>query len=160
MIGLRLSEGKVNNLKYRWPEGAAMAKEVLQEAAAIEPSYIHIAAESGHWQRDCLYMDGTSFTGLARSITGLPVIANGGLSDLSMAEEVLSNGHADLLAIGKAALADPHWPRHTLNGHPVTPFHPRMIKPSATIAHTRQVRDADHNLTNRTGLDLSSLPLK
>ncbi len=87
-----------------------MAKEVLQEAAAIQPSYIHIASESSHWQRDCLYADGTSFTGLARSITGLPVIANGGLSDLSMAKEVLSNGHADLLAIGKAALADPHWP--------------------------------------------------
>jgi len=141
LIGLRLSEGKVNNLKYRWPEGAAMAREVLREVTDIQPAYTHIAAESGHWQRDCLYTDGTSFTGLARSITGLPVIANGGLSDLSMAEEVLRNGHADLLAIGKAALADPHWPLHTLNGHAVRPFHPRMIRPSATIAHTREMRD-------------------
>lgn len=141
LVGLRLSEGKVNNLLYRWPEGAVMARKVLQEVAAIQPSYIHIAAETGHWKRECLYADGTSFSGLARSITGLPVIANGGLSDLDIADEVLSNGHADLLAIGKAALADPHWPRHILNGKTIRPFHPRLIKPSATIAHTNSMRD-------------------
>lgn len=141
LVGLRLSEGKVNNLLYRWPEGAAMAREVLEEVKALQPSYIHIAAETGHWKRECLYADGTSFSGLARSITGLPVIANGGLHDLDIAEEVLSNGHADLLAIGKAALADPHWPRHILSGKTVKAFHSSLIKPSASITHTKRMRD-------------------
>lgn len=139
LVGLRLSEGKVNNLKYRWSEGSAIARQVLQEAAGLQLSYIHIAAESGHWERDCLYDDGTSFSGLARSIAGIPVIANGGLHDLTMSETVIGNCHADLIAIGKAALADPCWPGNILRGKAVTSFHPRLIKPSAAIAHTAKM---------------------
>jgi len=109
IVGLRLSEGKVNDLSYRWPEGAVMAREVLEQVKLAEPTYVHIAAEHGDWRRDCLYEDGSSYGGLARMITGRPVVVNGGLHRLDIGEEVL-RGHGDILALGKAALADPFWP--------------------------------------------------
>jgi 2,4-dienoyl-CoA reductase-like NADH-dependent reductase (Old Yellow Enzyme family) len=133
VIGLRLSEGKVNNLFYRWPEGATMAKEFLAEVKKITPTYIHIAAESGNWKRDCLFSDGTSFSGLAKSIVEVPVIANGGLDNLEMADEVLQGNHADLISLGKAALADANWPERIRNGEPISPFYPQLIKPSAAM---------------------------
>ncbi len=141
IVGLRLSEGKVNNLFYRWQEGPAMAKAILAEVNRTRPDYIHIASESGNWQRDCTYADGSSLTGLARQITGLPVIANGGLHRLAMSEHVLSLGHADLLAIGSAALADPEWPSKVAKGMEPLPFHSGLIKPSATIEHTNRMRN-------------------
>jgi 2,4-dienoyl-CoA reductase-like NADH-dependent reductase (Old Yellow Enzyme family) len=140
IIGLRLSEGKVNNLFYRWPEGSDMAKAILGEAQKTKPDYLHIAAESGNWQRDCTYSDGTSFTGLARQILGIPVIANGGLHQLEVAEKVLLEGHADLLALGTAALADPAWPRKMAAGVEVIRFRRELIKPLATIEHAWQVQ--------------------
>jgi 2,4-dienoyl-CoA reductase-like NADH-dependent reductase (Old Yellow Enzyme family) len=139
MIGLRLSEGKVNNLSYRWPEGAAMAREILTEVAKAHPDYVHIAAESGNWERDCLYPDGTSFTSLAKQLTGVPVIANGGLHHPAMAKRVLEAGHGDLIALGKAALANPDWPVRIARGESTIAFHAGMIKPSASIEHTKQV---------------------
>jgi 2,4-dienoyl-CoA reductase-like NADH-dependent reductase (Old Yellow Enzyme family) len=139
VIGLRLSEGKVNNLRYRWPEGAAMAREVLTEAAKVPLDYIHIAAETGDWTREAMYADGSSFTGLAKQITGLPVIANGGLHQPELAKQVLEEGHGDILAIGKAAIANPDWPLRMQRGESIVPFHPAMIKPSANIEHTWKV---------------------
>ncbi|KAA2240577.1 NADH:flavin oxidoreductase [Chitinophaga agrisoli] len=139
IIGLRLSEGKVNNLRYRWPQGPAAARELLTAVAATPPDYIHIAAESGNWERDCMYMDGTSFTSLAKQIVGVPVIANGGLHEPAQAAKVLEQDHADLLALGKAALCNPDWPQRIRDGLPTVSFHPGMIKPSAAITHTRQV---------------------
>jgi 2,4-dienoyl-CoA reductase-like NADH-dependent reductase (Old Yellow Enzyme family) len=133
IIGLRLSEGKVNNLFYRWPEGATMAKELLAEVKKAAPTYIHIAAESGNWKRDCLFANGTSFSGLAKSIAEVPVIANGGLDNLEMADEVLEGNHADLISLGKAALADAHWPERIRNDEPISSFYPQLIKPSAAI---------------------------
>jgi 2,4-dienoyl-CoA reductase-like NADH-dependent reductase (Old Yellow Enzyme family) len=146
IIGLRLSEGKVNDLYYRWPEGPVMANLILQQVKKAQPDYVHIAAESGNWQRDCTYADGSSFTGLAKSITGLPVIANGGLDDVAMASHVLETNQADLLAIGKAALADPCWPLKIQNNQPVIPFIPEFIKPSAGIEHTNAMRSLAKNL--------------
>jgi 2,4-dienoyl-CoA reductase-like NADH-dependent reductase (Old Yellow Enzyme family) len=139
IIGLRLSEGKVNNLHYRWQDGAATASAILAEVTAVKPDYVHIAAEGGNWAAETTYPDGTSYTGLAKQITGVPVIANGGLHQAELARQVLEEGHADLLAIGKAAMANPDLPLRIQGGESIIPFHPRMIKPNANIEHTWKV---------------------
>lgn len=139
-IGLRLSEGKVNNLRFRWKEGSDKARQVLLEAKKLKPSYIHIAAESGNWERDCMYDDGTSFTGLAREIVQVPVIANGGLHDLSTSGKLIAQGHGDLIAIGKAALADPSWLAKTARGEEAIAFHPDMIRHDASLKTSEVIR--------------------
>lgn len=41
--------------------------------------------------------------------TGIPVITCGLLSSYDLAEEVIANGRADFIAIGRGLLANPHW---------------------------------------------------
>ncbi|WP_298731918.1 NADH:flavin oxidoreductase [uncultured Chitinophaga sp.] len=139
IIGLRLSEGKVNNLHYRWADGPVTAKTILSEVATVKPDYIHIAAEAGNWAAEATYPDGSSYTGLAKQLTGVPVIANGGLHQPKLARQVLEEGHADLIAIGKAAMANPDFPLRVQRGESIIPFHPHMIKPHANIEHTWKV---------------------
>jgi len=126
IIGLRLSEAKVNNLSYRWAEGAARARLLLKEVKKSFPDYIHIASEGGPWHKACVYHDGSSFTGLAKEIVQVPVIANGGLHDLQLSRKILEENQGDLISIGKAALSDPHWPLKILHGKRPKEFVPQL----------------------------------
>ncbi|WP_222852171.1 NADH:flavin oxidoreductase [Olivibacter sp. SDN3] len=136
LIGLRLSESKVNDLTYRWPEGVAFAKELFKEVATADLSYIHIAAEGGNWERECLYTDGISSSSIAAELTQLPIIINGGLHDLAKAERIVNSGHGHLIAIGKAAIGDPEWVNKIKCGIPPNPFKKAMITPYFTLANT------------------------
>ena len=48
----------------------------------------------------------------------VPVIATGGITTPAFAEEILKAGKADLIALGRPALADPHWARKIEEGRP------------------------------------------
>jgi 2,4-dienoyl-CoA reductase-like NADH-dependent reductase (Old Yellow Enzyme family) len=139
IVGIRVSESKVNDLTYRWPGGSETATEIFQVLSEIKPGYLHIAAEGGRWDRECLYPDGLSSTGIAKKLTGVPVIANGGMHDVKLAESLISSDQADLISIGRAAIASPDWPRLIEAGEQVIPFFKDLIKPSLTLSHTRKV---------------------
>ncbi|MBC6112924.1 tRNA-dihydrouridine synthase [Pedobacter fastidiosus] len=139
IVGLRVSEGKVNNLTYRWANGIETAKELAKEIKASLPDFVHVAVQTGEWERDSFYGDGISLASVMRKVTGLPVIANGGFHNLCQAESALNNNHADLLAIGKAALADPNWVVKTFNDLHTIPFHQDMLWPEANITHTQKI---------------------
>lgn len=141
IVGIRVSESKVNDLTYRWPGGAETARRIFEVLAEIEPDYVHIAAEGGRWERECLYPGGLSSNSIAKSILRSPVIANGGMHDVTLAETLLNSGAADLVSIGRAAIASPDWPKRVAAGEPVVPFFKELIKPSLTLAHTRRVRE-------------------
>jgi 2,4-dienoyl-CoA reductase-like NADH-dependent reductase (Old Yellow Enzyme family) len=47
-----------------------------------------------------------------RRETGLPTAAVGLLHSPDMCEEVIANGRADLVVLGRTLLADPYWPLH------------------------------------------------
>lgn len=52
---------------------------------------------------------------LARTVkdaVAIPVIAVGMINDPHQAERILEDGHADAIAIARAALWDPRWPWH------------------------------------------------
>lgn len=136
IIGIRFSEGKVNNLSYRWPGGADTAVAVFEEIAVIKADYIHIAAEGGNWARECAYGEDRSSNQIAKRLTGSVVIANGGLHDVPTIERLLEGGHADLAAIGKAAIANPNWPQLIQQNMATVPFAPGMISPSANLDNT------------------------
>jgi 2,4-dienoyl-CoA reductase-like NADH-dependent reductase (Old Yellow Enzyme family) len=123
VVGLRLSEAKVNNLTYRWPGGAAHARQLLMALEKTKPDYLHVASEGGPWDLMCTYSDGSSLTSLAKQILQIPVVANGGLHDLTRSRIVLDGNHADLISIGKAALGDPHWLGKLQHGKKPIPFH-------------------------------------
>ena len=139
IVGLRVSEGKVNDLTYRWAEGIETAKELAAEIKMSKPDFVHVAVQTGEWERDSFYGEGISLASVIRQATAIPVIANGGFHNLDKAEIALKDNHATLIAIGKAALADPHWVMKTMNGLPLIPFHREMLWPEATLSHTRKI---------------------
>jgi 2,4-dienoyl-CoA reductase-like NADH-dependent reductase (Old Yellow Enzyme family) len=144
IIGIRLSESKVNDLTYRWRGGSQMANAIFKNLQDVKPGYFHLAAEGGNWARECMYDDGTSSNSIAKQITGVPIIANGGLHQLEIANELLNNNHADLVAIGRAAIANPDWPNLIKQRKEPIPFIKDLIKPSLTLTHTKSVQQRIH----------------
>lgn len=122
IVGLRISEGKVNNLTYRWENGANTARAILNHIREWDISYLHVAAEHFGWENECQYEDGSSLTGLAREILTCPVIANGKLHNLKLSQFLLNESLADFFAIGKFALSNPDFPKKVFLGKDLTPF--------------------------------------
>ncbi|MCZ6837261.1 MAG: NADH:flavin oxidoreductase, partial [Planctomycetota bacterium] len=135
IVGVRLSEAKVNDFEYRWPGGQDEAATIFSTLASAGASYLHLAGE-GRGFRDAIGNATEPFTTLARRLTGLSVIANGGLGDPSFADEVIRDGHADLVAIGQTALSNPDWPTRIERGTTIAPFHREMLSPSAAIENS------------------------
>ncbi|MEE8449870.1 MAG: FAD-dependent oxidoreductase [Thermodesulfobacteriota bacterium] len=52
-----------------------------------------------------------------KQAVSLPVIASGGINDLLLAEETLSQGKADMVSLGRPMIADPHLPRKAKQGN-------------------------------------------
>lgn len=138
IVGIRLSESKVNDLTYRWPNAAETAVELFTVLKDLDASYYHLAAEGGNWTRECLYANGSSSSGIAKAITGKPIIANGGLHQRTFAESLLNSNHADFISIGRAAIASPNWPNLIASGKNPLPFFKELIKPSLTLAHAQR----------------------
>jgi 2,4-dienoyl-CoA reductase-like NADH-dependent reductase (Old Yellow Enzyme family) len=133
IIGLRISEGKVNHLKYRWEGGSETARAILAEISHIPIDYLHVAAEHQGWLDETRYADGSSLSGLAKEMLDVPVIANGKLEDLALAQHLLDTDQADFLAIGKAALANPDFVKRVRNHEALVPFDPRTLFPNPSL---------------------------
>ena len=50
-----------------------------------------------------------------RQETGIATAAVGLISSPEAAEEIIANGRADLVALGRILLFDPYWPLHAAN---------------------------------------------
>jgi len=141
-VGVRVSQTKVNDLKYSWPGGDTDAKVVFGRLGEIGNIFIDIAAHLG-----CapVFDTDNSLAGLAKRYSGLTVIANGKLHDPAEAERALTQENVDFVALAKGALADPAWPRKIAAGNVPIAFDPGMVSPLATLSNTlawRQRRGA------------------
>ncbi|GGL23245.1 oxidoreductase [Nocardia jinanensis] len=136
LVGLRLSQTKVNDFDHRW-SGAAEAATIFRAVAAAGVDYLHLASEGRDWYDTAVLDTGETITRLARTITGLPVIANGGMHAPGLARTVLDDGHADLVALGRGALANPDWPRMIADGADPVEFDRAMLQPEVTLAQQR-----------------------
>ena len=132
-VGVRLSQTKVNDLAYRWPGGAEEAAAIFRAVADAGADYLHLASEGRDWLDTATLDSGATATGLAKSVTGLPVIANGGMHARDLALLVLLDDHADLISLGRGALADPDWPLRVADGRPLAEFDATMLKPDVTL---------------------------
>ncbi|SDR16501.1 tRNA-dihydrouridine synthase [Thermostaphylospora chromogena] len=136
-VGVRLSQTKVNDFVYRWPGGSHDARVIFTALADAGATYLHIASEGRDWIETARLDGDVTITGLARRVTGLPVIANGGMHDLRQAAQVLEDGHADVVSIGRGALANPDLPRRLAAGLSLEAFDHMMLQPMATLANAR-----------------------
>jgi 2,4-dienoyl-CoA reductase-like NADH-dependent reductase (Old Yellow Enzyme family) len=141
LVGVRLSQTKVNDFEYRWPGGRREAETIYTALADAGAGYLHIASEGRAFLETAVLDGGCTTTALARSTTGLPVIANGGMHDPRLAEQVLTDGHADLLAVARGALANPDLPLRLAAGTPLEPFDRSMLSPRVTLENVRRWRE-------------------
>jgi 2,4-dienoyl-CoA reductase-like NADH-dependent reductase (Old Yellow Enzyme family) len=135
LVGVRLSQAKVNDSHHRW-HNADEASEIFGTIAAAHPTYLHLAGEGRPWTESGRAADGTPLGELARRLTGLPVMVNGALHGIELIERVLRSGEADLVSIGRPALADPDWAHRIRQGQTPRPFDHGMITPAATVETT------------------------
>jgi 2,4-dienoyl-CoA reductase-like NADH-dependent reductase (Old Yellow Enzyme family) len=139
VVGIRLSQTKVNDIEYRW-DGVAEGRAIFEAVGASGVDYIHIASEDAAWGVTSFLDERTSITGLAREVTGLPVIANGGLHDVELVTRVLTERHADLVSLGAGAIANPDWPRRVAAGEPLESLDKGMLSPVVTLENTERWR--------------------
>ncbi|WP_436776219.1 DUF1989 domain-containing protein [Yinghuangia sp. YIM S09857] len=140
VVGVRLSQTKVNDFAHRWA-GAEEAEAIFRAVAGAGASYLHVASEGRDWIETATLDGGETITALARRVTGLPVIANGGMHDLDQARSLLEGGHADVLSLGRGALANPDLPHRVASGAPLEPFDHGILQPMANLENARQWRD-------------------
>ena len=150
-VGIRLSQTKVNDHVYRWPGGQGDAEIIFAAVRDAGAAYVHLASEGRDWWETArLEPNGLTITALARSITGLPVIANGGMHDAELAERVLRSGQADLVSLARGALANPDWPRRLAEGRSFCAFDHNLIHPSASLEHADMWSSAERRQTCAT----------
>jgi 2,4-dienoyl-CoA reductase-like NADH-dependent reductase (Old Yellow Enzyme family) len=137
-VGIRISQTKVNNFDYQWPGQEQDAKTIFLALKAVGPTYIHISTHKG---LEDVWKSGRHLADWAKEIWGGPTIACGGLHDPVHAENLLKEGKADFIAIGKGALADPEWPKKVSADITPTAFDPGMIKPYANLQNTLDWRE-------------------
>lgn len=117
VVGVRVSQGKVSDFDHKWAQGVEEAEIVFTELGATGIDYVHttefVAVEPAFED------DPRSLASLARQFSGATVIANGSLNTSADAHRTIEDGHADLVAIGKAALANRNWPQLVAAGAPV-----------------------------------------
>ncbi|GAB1511212.1 oxidoreductase [Actinophytocola sp. KF-1] len=143
VVGVRLSQTKVNDFTYRWPAGERDAETAYTALAAAGTDYLHVASEGRNWLDTARLAGGRTLTSVAREVTGLPVIANGGMHDTVLAERVLAEGHADLLSVARAALANPDLPRRVAKDVDLDRFDHGMLDPTVTLENVRRWREGE-----------------
>lgn len=130
-VGIRISQGKVNDFYHKWANGEEDARIVFTLLAESGVDFIHLT-EYEAWQPA---FDGNplSLVAIARKYAPeLTIIANGSLHNVNRAEDVMQAG-ADFIALGRGALANHDWPERVRNGLDTREFDSAILGPIADI---------------------------
>lgn len=130
-VGIRISQGKVSDYSHKWAGGAEEAKTIFAALATTGIDYIHTTEHRA--DAPAFGQEGDSLSSLAKQHTGLPVIANGSLDEPEAAAALIADGHADVIALGKAALATRDWPRRARNREDLDELDGSVFAPFADV---------------------------
>ena len=100
-------------------------------------AYLHVATTSAtimqvkgfvectHPSVPPLYIKPNTLVDLAEEVkqngAKIPVIATGGITDPAHAEEIIAQERADMVALGRTLIADPHWAKKARAGENIVP---------------------------------------
>ena len=130
-VGVRISQGKVNDFTSKWPGREADAQAIFGALAAAGVDFIHLT-EFEAW-RPAFEGGSDSLVALARRYApGITIIANGSLHNIERAGQALDQG-ADMVALGRGALANPDMPALFAQGHAPREFDGSILGPIANI---------------------------
>jgi len=124
-VGIRVSQGKVSDNHHRWAGGEDDAAVIFSALADTGVDFMHtteyraVAPAFGD--------GGRTLAGLCKLYGGLTVIVNGNLDDPADAASLIESGDADVVALGKPALANRDWPLRVQAGEPLSPDVPAEL---------------------------------
>ncbi|MGW6662948.1 MULTISPECIES: oxidoreductase [Peribacillus] len=131
-IGIRISQSKVNDYSYHWSGKEQDAAIIFGALGKTGLDYIHVT-EYKAWQ-PAFETGKTSLVALAKEYSQLLIIANGKLENPERASEMINNGHADIITLGKGALANHDWVKKVQNEEPLEAFDSeKVLHPTAVI---------------------------
>ena len=134
LVGIRISQGKVNDYQHKWANGQQDAEIIFSSVAAAGADYIHTTEHDAQAPAFSeTNSDGDTLAGYAKRFGKLPVIANGKLGTLEAANAILADGKTDIVALGKSALANRDWPQRAANGHGFQELDAGILQPLAHI---------------------------
>ena len=130
-VGIRISQSKVSDNDHRWSGGVEEARTIFETLGATGIDFIHTT----EYRAAAPAFEGTaeSLAALARQYSGVTVIANGSLDDPETAASLLRDGEADVVALGKAALANRNWPHRVRNNLALAELDTRLFAPVADV---------------------------
>jgi 2,4-dienoyl-CoA reductase-like NADH-dependent reductase (Old Yellow Enzyme family) len=130
-VGIRISQSKVSDNQHRWSGGTEEAKEIFAALGATGIDFVHTTE---YRATAPAFGDGTqSLAALAKEHSGVTVIANGSLDDPETAVSLLQDGAADIVALGKAALANRNWPHRVRDNLAFDELDTRLFAPVADV---------------------------
>lgn len=133
VVGVRASQGKVNDFTHKWEGGEADAAHIFRTLGAQPIDYLH-TTEFEAW-RPAFGEHGVSLAALARKQVSVPVLANGSLHDATRAEEMLARQEADFVSLGRGALTHADWPARLRAGVAHEAFDRGLLAPIADLAN-------------------------
>lgn len=131
-VGIRISQAKVSDYEHKWAGGEDEAAVIFGALKDAGIDFVHTT----EYRSLAPAFEGNAKTlaALAKQYARTAVIVNGNLDDPADAEAIVSSGSADVVALGKAALANRDWPHRVLAGRPLDGDVPNdVLGPVATI---------------------------
>ncbi|OZI44008.1 oxidoreductase [Bordetella genomosp. 4] len=138
VVGVRCSQGKVNDFTHKWEGGKADAEQIFDTLGAQPLDYLH-TTEYEAW-RPAFGESGASLAALARRQMSVPVLANGSLHDAIQAEGMLAREEADFVSLGRGALMNADWPIRLRAGEDIETFDRGLLAPIADLANAARHR--------------------
>ncbi|WP_447919233.1 NADH:flavin oxidoreductase [Achromobacter aegrifaciens] len=139
VVGVRSSQGKVNDFTHKWEGGEADAAQIFRTLGAQPIDYLH-TTEFEAW-RPAFGDQGPSLAALARRHVSVPVLANGSLHDPIQADQVMAREEADFVSLGRGALTHPDWPARLRAGEGLATFDRGLLAPIADLANAARHRE-------------------
>ena len=130
-VGVRISQGKVNDYHHKWADAERDAEIIFGSLAEAGADFIHVT-EFEAW-KPAFAPGGPSLMLLAkRYAPKAAIFANGSLHNVEQAVAALHDG-ADIITIGRGGLANPDLPRRLLDRSVLNDFDPTILGPIANI---------------------------
>lgn len=131
-VGIRIAQAKVNDPDYKWKNGKDDAELIFSRLGKAGVDYIHTSEPKA--TEPAFVGSEQTLVELAKKHGHTVTIANGSLENPELVEPLLAEGKADLVTIGKGALANQDWPNKVLNGEQLDEFNfQKTLLPQATL---------------------------
>nr|NLR86324.1 NADH:flavin oxidoreductase [Rhizobium sp. P28RR-XV] len=133
-VGVRISQGKVNDYHHKWAGAESDAEIVFGSLADAGADFIHVTEFEAY--KPAFAEGGPSLMRLAkRYAPKAAIFANGSLHNVEQAVAALNDG-ADVITIARGALANPDLPKRWSNNIALEEFDPTILGPIANIKET------------------------